>query len=214
MAENETLDATSSPRWQRVCRAFRQGDDETQMTRRIQRTLYGFVRSSIKELAERGVSLNDILQAATSCPRDLPELLRRSREHPFAGIIADNAEAGVDRQELLNATLTDLLDRLSDQFSEEVVGRCGDWRNYDDFHKFLDHVREGLQGDVERIASRLAADPEWRVCAPRRRPVTAQVEAPLFEGQSEEPLASRGDPVTEATRSLLGESLLDGRHEQ
>jgi len=129
LAENETLN--SSPRWQRICRAFRQGETEAQLATRIRKSLYRFVRSSIKNLASQGVTLDDILHAATTCPRDLPELLRRCRQHVFAQLVEENAEMNISRQELLQRVMSDVWLRLADQFGLDVVG-CEVWPNYID----------------------------------------------------------------------------------
>jgi hypothetical protein len=215
LAENETLDVNVSPRWQRICRAFRQGETESQMGKRIQENLYRFVGRSIKNIADRGVSLEELLHAATCCPRDLPELLRRCRQHTFARLIEDNAEESISRQELLLGVMADVWDRLADQFGAEVVGHGQEWTNYEDFHEFLDHIREGLQGDLEQIANRLADNAVWKPRPPCDERVAAPVEAPLFDGVCPDNGAvAPVDPSTEATRSLLGESLLNRRPEQ
>src|SRR2546430_10752968 len=83
LAENETLDPNVSPRWQRVCRSFRQAEPEGRMEQRMRRNLHAFVRCSIKNMAGKGVSLDELLHAASTCPRDLPELLQRCRQPDF-----------------------------------------------------------------------------------------------------------------------------------
>lgn len=211
MAENETLDTATSPRWRRVCVALRQGESETQLGQRIEKSFCDFVRRSINEVAATGVSLDLLLHAATSCPRDLPGLLGQCRGHPFAHVIAANAEEGSTRRELLVRVMNNLADIVFDQLGGQVVGRCPQWTNFDDFHTFLGGVREKAGGQLERIARKLADDPAWM---PRyRKPSPAASAAPsLFDGQAIHPVA-HPDPTPEATRSLLGMSLLDGRPE-
>lgn len=108
MAENERLDTNVSPRWQGVCWAFRQGEPGGRMEQRLRRNLYAFVRRSLKNIAAKGVSLEELLHAATACPGHLPEVLRRCGQHDLARLIADNAEPDITRVELLQRTMNAL----------------------------------------------------------------------------------------------------------
>lgn len=213
MAENETLDINISPRWLRLCRAFRQGETLEKMERRVRRNLYAFVRLSLKNIAGKGVSPEELLHTATVCCGQLPDVLRRCSQHDLARLVADNAEPGITRAELLQRTMNGLWERLADQIAHEVVP-CPAWPNFTLLYERLDRLREGVQADLEGIANRLAADAEWKPRVPPRR-VAARVEAPLFDGHGTSDVAdapaAHGD---ENLRAYLAESLLNRRPEQ
>jgi hypothetical protein len=209
LAENEKLDINISPRWQRVCRAFRQGESQVEMEQRMRRNLHAFVRRSIRNIAAKGVRLGEMLHVASACPGELPELLRRCRQHDFACLIADNAEPEITKEELLQRTMNALWNRLADQIACELVP-CTAWPNFTDCYERLDQLRNSVQADLERIANRLAQDPEWEPRVPPRRRVAAQVEASLFDGSPRnEATATQDDPANEDIRAFLGESLLN-----
>src|SRR5262249_8739500 len=160
------------------------------------------------------VSLDELLHAATKCPGNLPELLRRSKQHDLARLIADNAERGITRPELVQRTMNALWDRVADQIAHEVVP-CPAWPNFNDLYDRLDQLRDGLQADLERVANGLAEDPEWEPRVPPPRRVAVQVEAPLFDGHCpDDATVAPADPATEETKAFLGESLLNRRTEQ
>lgn len=211
MAENETLDVNVSPRLQRVCRAFQQSEQEAQMEERLRRYFYSFIRQSLKNIADKGVSLEELLRAACGSAGDLHDVLRRSRQHDFARLLADNAEPDISHTELLQRTMNGLWDRVVDQLALEVVP-CPMWPNFPDLNDRLDQLRSGVQPDLQRIANRLAEDAEWEPRVPPRRGVATQVEAPLFgDLSSGDATAAPADAATEATRAFLGESLLNRR---
>jgi hypothetical protein len=189
MAENESLDlgASYSQRWQATVAAIRGGAPCGAVAARVRKALYGGINKARTQFREHGAPLVDFLAARGSRPQ-LRQLVRKNEGHHYAQEFESSAHAsGPSAEECLRGWVEGLLDRVIDQICLRVAG-TEMYPTFFDAKRRTDELRHALGGDIERIATMLAQDPDCRL-QPKR--VDAKGESP-------------GNP----TKDLLGMSLL------
>ena len=171
MAENESL-VLGDPyawRWKAVSEAVRKGQPAEKVAKRAERKLHEGLRKAPRQLAEKGISLEMLLESKES-PRTLQRLLKQSEGHDYLSLFAQTALTKPDcgTQELLQAFVGGIWDTMSDQIAQNVTG-SERWPNFVDVQIFLDGVQSKIEPGVQRIAEKLAADPSWMpTCKPER----------------------------------------------
>jgi len=162
MAENESLDLGQAPRWQRVHRAVMDGESSESVADKARSSLYRTLRA-LKNL----IPFDQFVSAACGDPDALLDLTRRcGKGREFAHLFHVVAEKGMSKEDLLHAYLGTVCDRFLDQIAANSFPSA-QWTNLPDLRCHLAEVREQLGADIDRIAHKLAEDPNWR---PRMRP--------------------------------------------
>jgi hypothetical protein len=181
MAENESLDLGRTPRWQKVHRAVIGGEPSDQVADKARVSLYRTVRA-LKKL----IPFDQLLSVACNDPDALLDAIRRcDKGHEFAQLFQVVAEKGQSREGLLQTYLWTLCDKYLDQIAAKSFP-SEKWPSLPDLRCHLAEVREILKDDIDRIAHKMADNPDWR---PRMRP-------------------SRNGSGSSTTQALLNESLL------
>ncbi len=171
MAENESL-VLGDPyawRWKAVCEAVRKGQPPEDVAKKAEKKLYEGLRKALKQLAEKGISLEMLLDNRES-PRTLQRLLKQSEGHGYLSLFAQTARTETDcgTQELLQAFVGGVWDTMSDQIAQNVTG-SERWPNFVDVQIFLDGVQGRIEPGAHRIAEKLAANPSWMpTCKPEK----------------------------------------------
>lgn len=190
MAENESLDLKSphAQRWNAVRDAARKGASCQKVGSVTRTKLYEAIRKVRKQFKEYGVSTADFLTARGK-PRTLRDLLRKTGGHEFAelliSVLGSNPDA-TDR-DCLKHWLRGVLDKMFSQIGHEVAG-SDRFPSLFDTLMFFEEVQDSLEGDIELVATKLAADPE---CQLRQR-------------------TRKGEPKSDPTTDLLPMSLMGG----
>jgi len=191
MAENESLDlgAAYSQRWDKPFRAIRKGAPCGEVAAKVRKALYGGVNKARKQFQEHGAPLADFLSARGSRPQ-LRQLVRTTEGHHYARLLESSAHAsGPKAEDCVRGWFEAILDRVIDQICHRVTG-TENWPTFFDVKEFTDKVRHALADDVERIATKLAQDPNCRLTSQRQEATGASPNGP--------------------TEELLGTSLLGG----
>lgn len=189
MAENESLDlgASYAQRWDKPFKAIRRGAPCGEVAAMVRDALYGGVKKARMQFREHGAPLADFMAARGSRPQ-LRQLVRKTEGHHYAQLLESSAHAsGPTPEDCLRGWGEAILDRVIDQISHRVAG-TENWPTFFDVKEFTDDVRHALADDIERIATKLAQDPDCRL-QPKR------VEA-------------KSEPPSSPTKDLLGMSLL------
>ncbi len=163
MAENESL-VLGDPyawRWKPVCEAVRKGQPAETIAKKAEKKLHEGLRKALKQLAEKGITLEMLLDSRES-PRTLQRLLKQSEGHDYLALFAQTAlaQTGGGTKELLHAFVGGIWDTMSDQIAQDVTGDER-WPNFVDAQVFLHEVRSLLEPGVQHIAEKLADDPSW-----------------------------------------------------
>ena len=192
MAENESLNLgkRNARRWDAVYDAVRKEQPSEKVAAQISTRLCQALRRALKQLAEKGASLETLL-AHRDSPAVLRQLLKQAGGHEYVEVFANTAltERDSGTQELLTAFIDGIWEAVSDQIREAVVG-TGRWTNFVDLEIFLNEVQCQIEPDVQHIAQQLAADPSWM---PKRK-------------------ASKSGDKADSTAEMLGMSLLGIQH--
>jgi hypothetical protein len=171
MAENETLDIESrqSGRWRRLRRLICDRASDHEVVTAVEENLYRTVRKL------RGQMPLKLLLEGLVAGQDVTELIQASESRDYAELLALQAEPGLDTQALLKRFLDAILQRFRDQIAMKAVGSA----HYPTFESFYsDWARWAAlaQGQIQRIAERLAAHPERAPRMPPRSAVTRDRE--------------------------------------
>jgi hypothetical protein len=165
MAESESLNLGRARRWQTVLQAAGDGSSTDDLTVLARRCLYRTLRAVQKQ-----IPLNDLLNAACNDPDALPDLIRGCKQgRDYARLFQRVAGRGASREELLVAYQEVVCTNFLDQIRGQLIGARVVDESAAELRERLDGVREALDGDVHRIAARLAADSEWKIAMPRSR---------------------------------------------
>ena len=166
MAENESLDLSSSPRMQVIFDAFFKGGSCPEVSSKLERAVTDGLRKAIKQFRAKGVTLADLLKSR-DCPQELRQLLRKTQGHDYARLFADAAAtSGTSEKDCIAGWIGAVLDKMTDQICLRVAGR-GSWSTIDAVQAFAAEVRDALTPNIERLVAKLAADPDW---IPKRAP--------------------------------------------
>ncbi|MEX2139679.1 MAG: hypothetical protein WD894_10485 [Pirellulales bacterium] len=191
MAENESLDlgAAYSQRWDKLFSAIRKDASCGEVAAEVRKALYGGVNKARKQFREYGAPLADFL-AARASRRQLRQLVRKTEGHEYAQLFESSAHAsGAASEDCIRGWMEAILDRVIDQICLRVAG-TENWPTIFDVKAFTDDIGRVLADDVERIATKLAQDPNCRLTVQRQ-----EATKPSRNGPTEE---------------LLGVSLLGG----
>ncbi len=191
MAENESLDLSTaySQRWDKPFMAVRKSAPCGEVAAKVRKALYDGVNKARRQFQELGAPLTDFLSARGSRPQ-LRQLVRKTEGHHYAQLLEASAHASNPMAEdCVRGWVEAILDRVIDQICHRVAG-TENWPTFFDVKEFTDEVRRDLADDVERIATKLAQDPDCRL-RPQRREAT-------------------GTSSNGPTEDLLGTSLLGG----
>jgi hypothetical protein len=169
MAENESLDLSDpyARRWDAVKDAVRKGQSCEEVSKLVRRALYRGLRSFLKQLAKKGITLQTLL-ANRDSPAPLRRLLKQSEGHDYVELFAQTAltKNGSTTCELLEAFVSNIWDTISDQIAQQAAP-SERWSNFADMHDFLNEVQ--IDADVRRIAQKLDKNPSWMpTCKPDR----------------------------------------------
>jgi hypothetical protein len=192
MAENESLDlgGAYSQRWDKPLNTIRKGASCSEVADEFRKALYGGINRARKQLKELGAPIADFL-AARDSRTQLRQLVRTAAGHHYAQLFEASAHvSGPNSEDCIRGWAEAILDRVIDQIALRVAG-SENWPTFFDVKEFTDDVRRAVSNDVERIATKLAEDPNCRLM-PRRQKVTKPSPASL-------------------TDEMLGMSLLGGR---
>lgn len=163
MAENESLDLGTrhARRWDAVYDAVRKGQPSERVAKQVGKKLCQSLRKAIKQLAERGVSIETLL-ANRHSPNILRKLLRQSEGHDYVALFSQTAitEKESSPPALLSAFVGGAWEAISDQIAQHVAGK-GPWTNFVDLQIFLNEVSAQIEPEVQRISQKLADDPTW-----------------------------------------------------
>ena len=184
MAENESLNLDRTRRWQPVLQAARDGanaDELTQLARRcLVRTL---------QAVQKQIPFDALLNAACNNPDALPDLVRDCKlGRDYARLFQRVADKGASREQVLVAYQREVCSNFLNQIHNRTACRRSFEESPAESRERLDGVRDALDVDYRRIASNLAADPEWKITMPR----------------------GPGRTRTEQAQELLDQSLLAG----
>jgi len=182
MAENESLDLGKTPRWQRVHHALLNGETSEQVAVIAQESLYRTLQA-VKKL----IPFDQLLSAACNESDVLLDLIRQcGKGHEFARLFQEVADKGRGREGVLQDYLGTICDRFLEQIAPHLFP-SERWHSIAELRLRLSEVRELLKDDIDRIAHKLAENPEWR---PRMPP------------------SHNGSGSKKSTHALLNESLL------
>jgi len=157
-------------------------DDLTVLARRC---LYRTLRAVRKQ-----IPLNDLLNAACNDPAAIPDLIRGCKlGRDYAQLFLRVACPGASREQVLTAFQEAICTNFLDQIRGRSVSDRAVSESASELRERFNGAREALGDDFRRIASNLAADPEWKIAMPRSRRRQSRVEQ---------------------ARELLGQSLLAG----
>lgn len=162
MAENESLDLgqPGGQRWKRVLDAVRKMKSPEDIARQVELKLPQALRKAFKEFVECGVPFDEFMRNRDDA-KALRRLVRKCDGHEFANLFEQTAAISVgenDRQ-LLHSYLDGVLDRVVDQITHKVVG--AEWESIDDVRTVFNEVRELIEPDVARLASKLDDKHDW-----------------------------------------------------
>lgn len=158
------------------------GKNATQVAPKVGTKLCAALRKALKELRESGVPLSAFLGARGSEGR-LRELLRNSGGHEFAHLFVTTARAnpGATEGELLGGFISAIWDKVADGIRLKIMDDSPD-ADRDRLQRITDEVAEEIKPEVERLAHRLADDPDWK---PRKSPKRGGRAEPTEEMMSE-----------------------------
>lgn len=170
MAENESLDLGNpgGQRWHHVYDAVRKRQSPEDVAHKMSRKLPAALRKAFKEFAEMGVTVEMLLRSRHDA-KSLDRLVRKCQGHEYAHLFTETAAAdtsGDDRQ-LVNGFLNAVLDRVTDQMIQGVVGT--EWPDFGSVRHFFSQVREKLNADLQCIATKLSRNPNWNPTVRNRK---------------------------------------------
>jgi hypothetical protein len=162
MAENESLDLgkPGGQRWIHVLDAVKKRQSPEIVAHKASRKLPQALRKAFKEFAELGVSFEQFLQNRND-PKALARLTRKCQGHEFAHLFAETAAAEInaDNRQLIGSFLNGIVDRVTDQIVQEVVGKS--WPDLISVRDLFSQMRRCMEPDIQRIAKKLDHDPSW-----------------------------------------------------
>jgi len=171
MAENESLDLRNpgGQRWKHVLDAVKKRESPEMVAYKASRKLPVALRKAFKEFAESGVSFEQLL-ANRNDPKALARLIRKCQGHEYAHLFAETAaaEAKAADPQLLGFFLNGIVDRVTDQITQEVAGTTP-WPDIPSVRDLFSQVRCCVEPDVQRIAKKLANDPNWNPTVRKRK---------------------------------------------
>jgi len=186
MAENEEIDVSKARRWQTVVEAIKRGESVDDVTSKVQDCLYKTLRSLVKK-----IPLSKLIRAVDDGPSAVQRLFRECFDgRDYAELFAQVTAEGGPRETVLENFATDICNSFFDQIVHEVVPSSA-WSDVSRLQGFLNEVLIRLRGDVERIATKFAENPDWhprqapRSKMARSRDITAEMlqESLLERGQ-------------------------------
>jgi hypothetical protein len=188
MAENESLDLKSpdARRWTVVRSAAERGDSFEQVKQLTEIRFYAAIRRSLRQFNQHGVKVSDFI-AERSSPRNLQELVRKTRNHDYAKLLASVSDAypAANTVDWFKHWQLAILDKVLSQMCHSLVG-TEQLPTALDARIWSRQIRNGLGAAVNRIALRLAQNPDWK---PRRA-------------------GTKNGPKVDPTQELLGVSLV------
>lgn len=184
MAENEYLDSSKVRRWQSVAQAIRDGDSSEDVADRIEDCMHKTLRQIRKDLP-----LDELIRSL-----DDPERIRGvcdqiDRAHDVKYFLIEAAQMDASLHNKLEAFLETSLDNCL----YDIPWLVSDGTNDGSVTKargIIMTARNIVQPEIERVAKKLAKNPDWH---PRR-------------SSHRKNSGQRGD----RTKSMLSESLLSG----
>ena len=190
MAENESLDLNSpyAQRWNVVRDAFRKGGSQSETLAVTRSTLRRAVRKVLVEFQLYGVTTDDFL-AARDTPKELRNLLRKAKGHPYAELLIGVLDScpGTPKTECLKRWGDAMLDTVFGQIRHSLPdSSC--LPSFFESGPHFQAVHAGLTPDLETIAVKLVENPDWK---------------PSLRGKS-------GEPKVDSTTALLSMSLMGG----
>lgn len=171
MAENESLDLSSSPRMRIVYDAFRSGSSCPTVASKLEKALIGGLRKALKEFRERGVKFSDIVQSRDR-PQAMRQLLRKVEGHDYARLFAEvAATTGACEKDCVAGWINGVLEKVTDQICHRMVG-SEQYPTIESIQTFAAEVREHLSPVVERLTNDFDKAPD---SLPRQRPTRGPV---------------------------------------
>lgn len=163
MAENESLDLGNpgGQRWRHVHDAVKKQQSPEEVAHKVTRKLPQALRKAIKEFVEAGVTVEQLLENRRD-PKAMSQLVRKCQGHDYAHLLAETAavESSADDRQFFTSFLNSVVERVSDRITHDVAGTSA-WPNIAGVRDFFARVQPFIASDVQRIASKLAADPNW-----------------------------------------------------
>ena len=172
MAENESLDLGGpyAKRWDPVCEKVRKGESPEQVAAELEKALYRGLAKTLKQIRDRGVTLQELLSSRDS-PQRLRQLLGKCLGHDYVRLLIDAAAvSGPNERDCLGTWINAIVDTVEDQICHRSV-EIDNQRTFDDVRDFVVDVRRKLAPTVDRLATGLGEDPS-RI--PRRPPKRRQ----------------------------------------
>ena len=171
MAENESLDLgqPGGQRWKHVLDGVKKKQTPEEVARKARPKIPAALRKAFKEFAEAGVTFDQFL-ANRKDAKALTRLVRKCQGHEYAHLFAETAaaETDADNRQLIGYFLNGVLDRVTDQITQQVSGSEA-WPDISSVRDFLSQVRRCLEPDLQRIAKKLADDPNWNPTTRKRK---------------------------------------------
>jgi len=163
MAENESLDLgdPGGQRWRHVHDAVRKKQSPEEVAHKVTRKLPQALRKAFKEFIEAGVTVEQLLENRHN-PKAMAQLVRKCQGHDYAHLLAETAavETNADDRQFFMSFATGVVERVFDQITQDVAG-CTAWPSITGVREFIARVQPLIDGDVKRIAAKLASDPTW-----------------------------------------------------
>ena len=185
MAENEYLDSSIARRWQSVAQAIRDGCSVEEITDHVEDCFYKTLRAIAKDLP-----LSKMIAAAADDPDELARL-------------CDEIEGGLDVKDFLHRAATTCFETegMLETFLVDALNNClfdvpyiaadlDGGISISQARSVVQSAASSLRPDIQRIARKLAENPEWTF---RRNGGRRSV-----------------DSQRDRTRKMLGESLIAG----
>ena len=163
MAENESLDLghPGGQRWLHVHDAVKKQQSAEDVAHKVTRKMPQALRKAFKEFIEAGVTVEQLLESRRD-PKAMARLVRQCQGHDYAHLLAETAavESGGDDRQFLTSFMNGIVERVSDQITHDVIGTSA-WPDVAGVRDFFARVESHIVSDVQRIATKLAADPNW-----------------------------------------------------
>lgn len=95
-------------------------------------------------------------------PKALARMTRKCQGHEYAHLFAETAaaEANGDDRQLITCFLNGIVARVTDQIIQQVAGSTA-WPDLISIRDFFSKVHHCLDSDIQRVAQKLADDPDW-----------------------------------------------------
>jgi len=163
MAENESLDLwqPGGQRWLHVHDAVKKQQSPEEVAHKVTRKLPQALRKAFKEFAEAGVTIEQFLENRHDL-KAMSRLVRKCQGHDYAHLLAETAavESSADDRQLMTSFLIGVVERVSDQITHDVVGTSA-WPDIAGVRDHFARVQVLIASDMQRISTKLAADPNW-----------------------------------------------------